>query len=179
MITFLNLWWLTFWLWRPVAASAAPTVPDLVRLRHLYAEAVQTEAAAKVYHAQLHGYTGNDPAILAYRGVAEALLARYQWSPMAKLRAVREAQRLFTRAVGLAPDNVEVRFLRYTVEANVPRYLGFSQHLTEDRAHIIKGARHYPNLGLDPQSLRLIRDFMLSHGSCTPEEAAMLRRVSP
>ncbi len=181
MTTFLNLWWLTFWVCRPLGllAPTPAAVPDLTRLRHLYAEAVQEEAAAKSFHSVLHPYNGADAAILAYRGVAEALLARYQWSPMAKLRAVREAQRLFKRAVGLAPENVEVRFLRYTVEANVPHYLGFSQHLAEDRAHIIKGARNYPNLGLDAHSLQLIRDFMLAHGDCNAEEAAMLRRVAP
>ncbi|MBC7448085.1 MAG: hypothetical protein H7330_08505 [Hymenobacteraceae bacterium] len=161
--------------WRVGAQTAA----DLPSLRHLYAEAVQAEPAALRLQATLKAYAGPAATLLAYRAVAEALQARYTWSPLNKLRAVRTADRLFDRAVAAAPRNVEVRFLRFTVESSVPHYLGFSQHLADDRAHVLRGAQHYPDLGLDAQSLTLIRDFMLRYGDCTPQEARMLRAIAP
>lgn len=168
----LTLWFGLLWM------LLAPP-PDLTTLRHLYAEAVKEEAAQNRLRAMLRDYRGGDAAVLGYRAVAEAVQARYEWSPLAKLRAVRRAQAAFDQAVAADPQNVEVRFLRFTVETNVPRYLGMSPHLEEDRTHIIRGARHYPALGLDSFSLRLIRDFMLAHGHCSAEEARMLRAVSP
>ena len=162
----------------PVAAQAGSSA-DLPTLRHLYAEASVSEVAANQLRLRLRGYAGADAAVLAYQAVGEALQARYGWSPLAKLRAVRAAQELFGRAVALEPDNVEVRFLRFTVESHIPRYLGFSPHLADDRAHIMRGARHFPSLGLDGQSQRMIRDFMLLFGDCSPEEARLLRAVQP
>ena len=162
-----------------MAGTSCGAEPDLVALRHLYAQAVQTEEAARQFHATLKTYTGANATVLAYRGVAEALQARYAWSPLAKLRAVRGADKLFSRAVAIDVENIEIRFLRFTVEMSVPHYLGFSQHLAEDRTRILRAARHYPDLGLDPQSLMLIRDFMLRYGNCTEEEARMLRGLVP
>lgn len=160
-------------------SSLATRATDLPNLRHLYAAAVQDEAAARRFHAALKTYNGAEPTVLAYRAVAEALQARYFWSPLAKLRAVRSADKLFTRAVALDPASVEVRFLRFTVESSVPRYLGYSQHLADDRVLVLRGARHYPDLGLDAPSLTLIRDFMLRYGDCSPAEARMLRAITP
>ncbi len=160
-------------------ASWSGATPDLPALRHQYAEAVQDEAAALRFYTALKTYSGSNATVLAYRAVAEALQARYAWSPLVKLRAVKVADRLFTRAVATEPRNVEVRFLRFTVESSVPRYLGFSQHVADDRAYILAGARHYPRLGLDTHSLILIRDFMLRYGECTREEAQMLREIKP
>jgi hypothetical protein len=188
-IFFLSVSLLLFWrLVRAFCAVLVLSVPPswaqttgvtLPKLRGLYAEAAREEAAAQRMLAIARGYTGADAAIIGYRGAAEAVQARYMWSPLAKLRAVREAQRSFKQAVAAAPLNVEIRFLRFTIESNVPHYLGYSQHVGEDRALIMRAARRYPELGLDPQSLRIIRDFMLLHGNCTPEEAQMLRNVSP
>lgn len=158
---------------RPVGA------PDLPSLRRHYAAAATDEAAARRMLAAVRGYDGPNAAIVGYRAVAEAVQARYVWSPLAKLRAVRAAQKTFDHAVALDARNVEVRFLRYTIEVNVPRYLGLSAHLAADRALIIAGARHYPDLGLDAQSLTIIRDFMLQRGECTPEETRMLRAIAP
>ncbi len=162
-----------------LSGRAQAPVPDLPTLRYLYAGAVQTEGASNQLLQVARAYRGTNATLIAYRGVAEAVQARYLWSPLAKLRAVREAQRQFTRAVALEPTNVEARFLRYTVETNVPHYLGYSQHLAADRDTIMRGARHYPDLGLDRHSLQLIRDFMLLHGNCTPEEERMLREIKP
>ena len=165
------------------AATAQAPAPDLPTLRHLYAAAVLEETASGRFLAVARRSQRSDAATLGYRGVAEAVAARYLWSPLAKLRAVREAHRWFGRAVALDPQNVEVRFLRFSVETHVPRYLGLSPHLADDRALILRGARGYaslgPSLGLDGPSLRLIRDFMLRYGECTPEEAQMLRRLEP
>ncbi len=163
----------------PTRSIAQANTTDLTTLRHLYAEAAFSEDVAQRLHQRLRPYQGTDAVVLAYKGVAEALQARYVWSPLAKLRAVRVAQVLFTQAVGTAPANVEVRFLRFTIETNVPRYLGFSQHLADDRAFIIRGAAHPAALGLDPGSLRAIRGFMLKYGDCTSEEARMLSALNP
>lgn len=155
------------------AAFALPT------LRHLYVKAASEAEAAGRFQELLHSYNGSDATVLGYRAAAEAMQARYQWSPVAKLKAVRAAQTQFARAVALEPANVEVRFLRYTVESNVPNYLGFSQHLEDDRRQVMAGVQHYPARGLDAQSFRMIRDFMLAHSSCTPEEARILRAIKP
>lgn len=173
----LNLW-LGLWLWMPLGHHQRGDL-SVTTLRHLYAQAAFDAAAAGRFQKLLHSYSGSDATVLGYRAVAEAVQARYLWNPLAKLKAVRAAQAQFTKAVALAPDNVEIRFLRYTVESNVPHYLGFSQHLEDDRRLVMAGARHYPTLGLDAQSLQMIRDFMLTHSSCTPEEARMLHAIKP
>ena len=77
--------------------------------------------------------------MLAYKGAAEAIRAR-DASMFNKLTYVQQAARTFDQAVALDGKNPEIRFLRFSVESNLPAFLGLSKHVDEDRALLVESA---------------------------------------
>lgn len=79
----------------------------------------------------------NDASFRAYYGTGLALQAKHAWSPATKLSKAGEASSELNAAVNAAPTNLEVRFLRFSFEANAPSFLGYSTHLAEDKKYIL------------------------------------------
>ena len=51
---------------------------------------------------------------------------------------MRSFDKAIKKAVALAPDNFEIRFLRFSVQDKLPSYLGFSKELVVDKKIILQ-----------------------------------------
>lgn len=151
---------------------------NISQLRQQYVQASKEEAVAKQFHEKMSAYTKNDPLVLAYKAASEAVMAKYVWNPYSKLKQLRAANAIFEDAVALDNDNTEIRFLRFTVEHYVPRYLNLSPHVEEDKKFIIRSLQAYPNTEMSKPLARTIRDFMLTKDHCTEAEKKILRNIS-
>lgn len=146
-------------------------------LRGLYLKATQDAEAGKSFHKYMGKYNGNNPIILAYKAASEASMAKYVWNPYSKLKHLKTSASMFDEAVKMDNDEPEIRFLRFTVEHYVPRYLKLSEHLEEDKKIIIDSLKNYPKSGLSPGLAKIMRDIMLSEDISTEEEKKILRNV--
>jgi hypothetical protein len=147
-------------------------------LRQQYLEASKDIEAARSFNDLMSNYKEQDPVVLAYKAVSEAVMAKYVWNPYSKLKYLRASAHLFDKAVKLNKTHPEIRFLRFTVEHYVPRYLDLSGHITDDKRIIINSLVEYPGSGLPPALARSIRHFMLSKDHCTEQEKATLQALS-
>lgn len=68
----------------------------------------------------------DSPVVIAYCGIGEALLAKYTFFPWDKLIYLNKGLKLLDKAVNVDSNNLEIRFLRFTVLSNVPSFLGYS-----------------------------------------------------
>lgn len=75
----------------------------------------------------------DDPVVLAYLGSAQLLEATRLFLPWKKGDACRRGLTTIDRAVGLAPENLEVRFLRATSTYALPSFCG---RVEESRADL-------------------------------------------
>ncbi|MBC5994599.1 hypothetical protein [Pontibacter cellulosilyticus] len=176
MITFLLCLLLGFFTTTPLADNTKTY--SLTTLRQEYLAASKEEAAARRFFQKMADYDDRHPVKLAYKGGSEAVMAKYNWNPYAKLKHVKNAAALFEEAVAMDKTNPEIRFLRFTVEHYVPRYLNLSEHLQEDKRVIIEGLRTHPKSGVSTEVMRSIKDFMLTKDHCTPEEKEVLRSIA-
>ena len=115
-------------------------------LRRHYEQAAGDKQAGEKFYQLLHSYAGPDALVLGYKAASEAIKAR-DASLFDKLTYVQQAARTFEQAVALAGDNAEIRFLRFSVESNLPAFLGLSKHVDEDRAFLLGAALQHPRLG--------------------------------
>ena len=67
-----------------------------------------------------------------------ALKARHVTSPYEKITYVRSFDNAIKKAVALAPDNFEIRFLRFSIQDKLPTYLGYSKELAVDKKIIMQ-----------------------------------------
>ncbi len=174
-----------FLLARVPIAAALPGAPfsfvmpppyDPTQLRRHYEAAAADKTAGEKFYQLLADYHDQDALVLAYKAAAQAIRAR-DASMFNKLTYVQDAARTFAQAVALAPGQPEIRFLRFSVESNLPAFLGLSQHLDEDKALLLSSALAYPNSGLDAEAFRTVRSFLVARGHVSSADAARLSEV--
>lgn len=149
---------------------------DPAALRRHYEAAAADKAAGEKFYQLLAEYKDQNALVLAYKAAAEAIRAR-DASMFNKLSYVQQAARTFEQAVTLDPDSAEIRFLRFSVESNLPPFLGLSQHVDEDRARLLQAALAYPQSNLDAEAFRTVRTFLVDRGHVSEEEAQQLGQV--
>lgn len=83
----------------------------------------------------------NDAVQLAYKGVAIAMYAELVDGPYDKLSYFNQGKALLEKAISKAPQNAEIRFLRFSVQDNVPWIVNYSDQLEEDAAFLLGAIR--------------------------------------
>jgi hypothetical protein len=111
---------------------------------------------------------------IAYQGALAALEAKNAWLPFTKLTYLQSALDIFRKAVRLAPDNIEVRFLRITVQKNIPAFLGLDAHIEEDKMKILN---HIHDESTDLPMRKVIAVYLLQNLSFTPSEKQILENI--
>ena len=164
---------------RPITNPALHNVPSPYHpatLRRHYEQAAADKAAGEKFYQLLADYQDRDALVLGYKAASEAIRAR-DASMFNKLTYVQDAARTFDQAVGLAPENPEIRFLRFSVESNLPAFLGLSKHVDEDKELLLNAAFSHPKSGLDAEAFRTVRNFLLERGHVSDEQAQRLGKV--
>lgn len=149
----------------------------LSQLRVQFLEASKDSKVGRDFHKLMSNYEDNNPVVLAYKAVSEAIMAKHVWNPYMKMKHLQNSSAIFEEAVQLDATSPEIRFLRFTVEHYVPRYLNMSKNLQEDKAKIIAGLERHPKSGLSHDMARDIRAFMLTKDHCTEQEKQRLKRI--
>lgn len=122
-----------------LAFSVAIAQENVVKaMRVLYFE----EWVGKCGAEALVQYTENidaekDPLYMAYKGAAVATTANCTSWPLKKLSRFRDGKNYIETAVERAPEDLEIRFLRYTIQQNIPDFLGYDNK-DDDRKFILK-----------------------------------------
>lgn len=161
-----------------VAMAGNESRYKLSELRTEYLEASKDKVAAERFNKKMGKYEDKNPVVLAYKAASEAVMAKYVWNPYSKLKQIRTAAAIFDEAVALDKDHPEIRFLRFTVEHYVPRYLNLSPNLESDKKIMISSLKAYPNTVISAEFARTMRDFLLTKDHCTEAEKKELRKIS-
>jgi hypothetical protein len=117
------------------------TNPDLETIRDLYSKSVYSEKTTTlVLIDKADGFSEKSMA-KAYKAAGLALMAKHKFSPWDKLSYLKKASNLFDEAVKSDINNVEIRFLRLSIEFNTPSFVGMSKNIETDKAMILKTLR--------------------------------------
>ena len=98
---------------------------DLLKVRDLYYRASANKEDAEIFHEYLIAKPEITTDLLSgYKGISYMIKANYSWNPYNKLSFFNKGKDLLDNAIGKDPSNVELRFLRYCVQANAPGFFG-------------------------------------------------------
>jgi hypothetical protein len=171
---FTGFLFLLFFLSTALSTEASPY--SVSNLRRQYQQAAASKEAGEKFHKLMAAYDQQDAVVLAYKAAAEAIRAR-DASMFNKLTYVQNASKLFDQAVKLDTDNAEIRFLRLSVESNLPAFLGLSPHVEEDRQFLVQTLLQHPKSGMDAESFGLVRSFMVDRGHVSGADAQKLTQL--
>lgn len=82
-----------------------------------------------------------EPLTKGYKGVYQTVWANHVMSPIAKWNTFNKGKINLEQAIVQDNQNIELRILRYSVQTNAPKFLGYYKNLVED-ANLIKQKKH-------------------------------------
>jgi len=77
-------------------------------------------------------YSSYSSVILAYYGGVQALKAKHTFNPISKLSHLISGLNRLEEAIERSPDNLEIRFMRFSILDHVPGILGYSEERQKD-----------------------------------------------
>ena len=80
------------------------------------------------------------PVYEAYIGIGNLFMAKHSGNPFSKLSFFNKGKKYLEAAVSKEPESLEIRFLRYTTQLEMPHFLGYNKNISEDKKFILE---HY------------------------------------
>jgi hypothetical protein len=113
---------------------------------------------------------------IAYLGALDALKAKHSWNPYSKIKYLNVSEKLMQQAVAEEPHNIEILFMRFSIQHNVPGFLGYGKNLVRDREQMIAQLNN-KNYGTADRELTIsIIKFLIDSKRCTLAENDRLHK---
>jgi len=107
-------------------------------VRTAYKEAAQDKTKVEAFHKSMSRVTKKDnPVLIAYKGASIALLAKQATSIKDKKEGFIDGVSLLEYAIEKSPNNIEVRFVRLSIQENSPKLLKYKGNLEEDKQFLL------------------------------------------
>jgi len=117
------------------------------------------------------------PFLLAFYGASETLIAKHSYNPYKKVKYLNTGLEKIGRALAADPENLEIRFLRYSILYHLPAILGYSKERMADALYIVEKLSKREGGNLPPKILQGIVEFMLESNDLTQYERNQIRRL--
>ena len=112
--------------------------PDLNLMRENYSKAMSDKEICKKMMIELAKTKNNSPTHLAYLGGVQTIWANHVFSPINKFSTFKKGKKNIEQAILLEPNNLGLRFIRLSIQKNIPHFLGYKSNINEDIAFIEK-----------------------------------------
>jgi len=112
---------------------------------------------------------------LAYKAATQAILAKPGWNIFKKMRYLRRSRDTFEKAIDRDLKDLEIRFLRLSVEHHIPFYLGFSKNISHDKQVIMENIELFKQKELPREISDYIIRFSVESGIYTNLEIEQLK----
>lgn len=123
--------------------------PSKQEIRLLYRKSATNEKACKELIKLLKTYDLKDrPLFLGYEGSAVMMMANHVFNPFSKWSYFKRGKRMLQKAIKSDKKNIELRFLRFTIQKNLPSFLGYDDHIKTDKKFIISNISQLDNSDL-------------------------------
>lgn len=115
---------------------------DLNEVRTSYNKAVLDKKLCKKMIEELELSKEKSVIALAYLGAYQTIWANHVFNPLNKLTTFKKGKKNIELAISKEPENVEIRYIRFSVQKNAPSFLGYNNNLKEDRDFLVKNKKN-------------------------------------
>lgn len=109
---------------------------DLQSLRQTYLASFKKEQVCDSVKTFLENKKELSNIENAYLGVFHMMKCRFTLNPISKISLFSIGRDLLEQSIKNDPENLEIRFLRYSIQKNIPKILLYSQHISTDEKFI-------------------------------------------
>lgn len=115
---------------------------DMGEIRNLYQRAPKVKKdALQLNQLMLRVDSLDAPVLICYKGANEMIQAKYTLNPFAKFEKFNRGKELIKKAFSRDSLNLEMRFIRYSIQINLPSFLGYNDELDMDKRFLLDNTR--------------------------------------
>lgn len=96
------------------------------------------------------------PVLVCYKGANEMIQAKYAINPIVKFGKFNKGKELLIKAIKRDTLNLEMRFIRYSIQNNLPAFLGYHDDLGNDKQFLLT----YTKDNKDPELKEIIFNYL-------------------
>ena len=150
-----------------VGLSFVVLASDISEIRADYRDAANNQEKAEKLYAEFNSSIEiDDELVVGYKGATVTLMAKYAKEVKVKTTYFKEGKKLIEQAIAAAPESVELRYIRLSVQENAPKVVRYKKEIPEDKQFILD---HYDGIK-DIETKKYIKDFVLQSASFTAAE---------
>jgi|TARA_B110000914_G_scaffold74255_1_gene65259 hypothetical protein len=105
---------------------------NIEKIRRLYLQSSNNYSKLDSLNYSLSNYKKTNNLMSAYYGVNLILKSKYLKNPFKKIEYFEKGREILENAIIKEPDNIELIFLRYTVQKKTPSILMYKKDIEED-----------------------------------------------
>jgi len=131
---------------------------DINSIRNLFLEASISKSNCDQFGKKINDLKHDESILLkGYEGCYYFIKCKFTHNSMEKFFYFRKGKKILESSIKKKPDSVELRFLRYTIQKNLPRFLFYYNHIDKDLIFVInninsitdKKTQHYIKKSLE------------------------------
>ncbi len=132
-----------------------PTFENKVRI--LYQISVTNKDSCKKLVTILQNYhEGNNCLLAGYKACATMIMAKHVFNPFSKYSYFVKGKVLLEKCITCNKQNVELRFLRFSIQTKAPTFLAYNKSINLDKLFIMNSLSQLKDIKLK----QLIINFM-------------------
>ncbi|MFK5878057.1 MAG: hypothetical protein QM478_01030 [Flavobacteriaceae bacterium] len=140
---------------------------DIDEIRALYKQTDGSKENTIVLFNKLQSVSEKDGSVfMAYKGASIAMKGRFEKGAKQKSKIFKEGITIVESALIKEPKNMEIRFIRLSIQQNSPKILKYKKNIDEDKDFVLSNYE-----SIRSNTLRnYIRDYILNSNHFTAEE---------
>lgn len=115
----------------------ASSALDLTKVRAAYEIASKNELLARELYTTVDAHASNSTTMLGYKGAVTMMLAKFQFNPLNKLEYFNTGKALLENAIARDADNIELIFIRFSIQSYAPGFLKYNKELNRDKYFLL------------------------------------------
>lgn len=140
---------------------------DLPEIRRLYNRAPFSKDDALLLFTTLQPVESTSlPLLNCYKGAADLMQAKYALSPLVKMEDFNLGKSRITAAFNRDSLNLEMHFIRFSIQNNLPSFLGYNGDLDKDKRFILTRIKACPDMALK----HMILNYLSTSGVSIPQD---------
>ncbi len=144
----------------------------LIKIRNMIVAAADSKEANLKLKAFLASYQDQGALINGYKGASVMIEAKHMMNPLNRWSKFKEGKVMMEEAIKADYKNYELRFLRHSIQTNVPSVLGYSGEIETDKKFLVSGL-----MSLKDEDLKnRVYKFLLASKTTTKEDLKKLKQ---
>lgn len=142
---------------------------SLHHARVVFEQAVTNESLAAEFLVNTSNTKNN--TLIGYKGAITMIMANHTFNPIKKFDCFNQGKTLLEYAIKKEPHNIELRYVRFSVQCNAPSFLGYHSEKKVDKGVLLQGIGGVNDFELKNK----ITQFLLQSSELTAQEKLALR----